>query len=237
MGILDVIRRDRTTTDTARSALREARRPGSGPRDAITRLVEMFRDVGIDGKFRFRSAATIAQRADRGGRASPNRAVRRVVRKHRHGVTLGGFLTGLGGFVTLPVLLPLNVVEFYVQATRMVAAIAAVRGHDLQDDTIRARVLTTLLGEEAGDVLDHIGLSPIAGIATKQVTKRLPASQTSQVANAIGVRILRRFALRSFRIFGKAIPGLGALVGAWSDRRQLRKIAETAKREFPLLTA
>jgi hypothetical protein len=30
----------------------------------------------------------------------------------------------VGGFITLPVALPVNVLEFYVQATRMVGAIA-----------------------------------------------------------------------------------------------------------------
>lgn len=235
MGILDVLRRDRKTTDTARSALREARGPGTGSNDAITRLVGTIRDIGIDGRLTYRSAREIALRADRGGRNARKRAERRIVRRHRRGVTVGGFTTGLGGFLTLAILLPLNVVEFYVQSTRMVAAIAATRGHDVSDDEVRARVLTTLLGEESGDVLDHLGLTPIAGVATKQVAKRLPAPQISQVANAIGVRILRRFALRSFRIFGKAIPGLGGVIGAWSDRRQLRKIAATARREFPVL--
>ena len=38
-----------------------------------------------------------------------------------------GFVTGLGGFVTLPIALPANVAGFYIVATRMAGAIAAVR--------------------------------------------------------------------------------------------------------------
>lgn len=233
MGILDVIRRDKTT-DTARSALREVRQPETES-GAVTRLVGMFRDVGIDGKFTYASAEAVAHRAQRGRRTTSEKAIKRVVRRHRRGVTLGGFATGFGGFVTLPIMLPLNVVEFYIQATRMVGATAAIRGYDLEDDEVRARVLTALLGEESGDVLDHVGLGPVTGFATRQVAKRLPAPQMSQIANAIGVRMLRKFGLRSFRLFGKAIPGLGAVIGAISDRRQLRRIAEAAQRDFPAI--
>ena len=40
----------------------------------------------------------------------------------------GGFITGVGGLWAMPLALPVNVVEFYVQAARMVSAIATLRG-------------------------------------------------------------------------------------------------------------
>src|SRR5699024_2897535 len=107
MGIFALLRRD----DEAE---------GGG---ALLRLVESFRDIGLDGRLAYSSARQAARRAQRGrGRRRPAVAVRRLVRRHRRGVTLAGFLTGLGGIFTLPVLLPTNVFEFYVQTTRMVGA-------------------------------------------------------------------------------------------------------------------
>ena len=41
------------------------------------------------------------------------------------------------------------------------------------------------------------------------------------------------FGLRSARLFGKAIPGLGGVLGALSDRKQLNRIAEAARKGFP----
>ena len=146
---------------------------------------------------------------------------------------MGGFVTGLGGFVTLPLLLPTNVVEFYVQATRMVGAIAAVRGYDLENEEVRVRVLATLLGEESGDVLRSLGLGPVAGAAVRGVAGRLPDSPHSAIVQAVGGRVIRRFGLRSARLFGKAIPGLGGVLGAISDRRQLNRIAAAARTGFP----
>lgn len=235
MGILGLIRRDEAARHTAADALREARRGGeAGGGGALQRLVGSFRDIGLDGKLTFSSATAVARRARRGrGRRHPEKAVGRIVRRHRRGVTSAGFLTGLGGIFTLPVLLPTNVVEFYTQATRMAGAIAVIRGYDLQDGEVRTRVLTTLMGEESGDLLSNIGLGPLGGVAGRGLAKRLPPSTERAVAEAIGGRILRQFGLRSVRLFGKAIPGLGGVLGALSDRRQLKKIAAAARQAFP----
>lgn len=231
MGIRSTLRRI-GAPETTRSAMRDAR-DGQADGGAVARLVEMLRDVGIDGRFRFASAESIAARASRHGRRTPDRAVRRIIRKHRRGATAGGFVTGLGGFVTLPLMLPLNIAEFYVQATRMVAAIAAVRGYDLSETEVRTRVLAALVGEESGELLDNLGFGPVRSFATKQVAKRVQMPAMDEVTSAIGVRILQRFGLKSVRLFGKAIPLLGAVVGAWLDRRQIRAIARAAKRDFP----
>ena len=235
MGLLGLLRQDRSTREITRDAVREARRKaaterGSGP---LQKMVESFRDIGLDGKATFASASTAARRASKKGRRREEKAIARIIRSHRRGVTAGGFLSGLGGFVTLPVLLPLNVFEFYVQATRMVGAIASVRGYDLSDDEIRTRVLACLVGEESQDVLANVGLGPVAGAASRRLGKRLRGAQMSSVTSAIGARVLKRFGLRSVRLFGKAVPGLGAVIGAVSDRRQLSRIAESALEEFP----
>ncbi len=235
MGLFSMLRRDESARSTAREAMKEARRGDQAPSGgALEKIVTMIRDLGLDGKLAYSSAADIAQHARRGrGKRRPEVAVRRIVRRHRWGVTAGGFVTGLGGFLTLPILLPTNVLEFYVQATRMVGAIAAVRGYDLEDEEVRVRVLAALLGEESGDVLKNVGLGPVAGAAARGVARSLPVSPQSQVAGAIGGRLLRRFGLRSARLFGKAIPGLGAVLGAVTDRAQLNRIAKSARRSFP----
>lgn len=236
MGIFGMLRRDDTARSTARDAMREARteKAETSANGAVQRMIDTVRDIGLDGKLTYSSAAEVARKAQRGrARKRPEKAVRRIVRSHRRGVTVGGFLTGLGGMITLPVLLPTNVMEFYIQATRMVGAIAAVRGYDLEDEEVRVRVLAALLGEESGDVLRNIGLGPVAGAAARGVAGRLPESPTSAVVSAVGGRLIRRFGLRSARLFGKAIPGLGGVLGALSDRKQLGRIAEAAKKGFP----
>ncbi len=239
MGLFGLLRKDDSATRVTRKAMREVRSGAvesdeqNGVESALQSMVEAFREIGLNGKLKYSSADEIARRATKRFPKNHKKAIRRVVRQHRRGVTAAGFLTGLGGLFTLPFLLPANIFEFYVQATRMVGAIAVIRGYDLDDEEIRSRVLAALVGEESEDVLASIGLGPITGAATRQIAKRVPFSPSSAVARALGGRMLRRFGLRSVRLFGKAIPGLGGLIGAWADRRMLKKIARTAKDGFP----
>lgn len=233
MGIRRIMSRDEAAQKSTRSALK-AMRHGDDDRGALTRTVEIIRDIGLDGKLTYSSAAVVAERARRGrGRRRPAVAVRRIVRSHRRGVTAGGFATGLGGFITLPLLLPTNVLEFYVQATRMVGAIAVVRGYDIDDPEIRTRVLACLTGEGTQELLKGLGLGPVAGAAARAAAGRMRRTPQSEVAAAIASRAISRFGMRSVRLFGKAIPGLGAVIGAFSDRRQLSRILDAALAQFP----
>lgn len=230
MGLFDMFRRKEVSL--TRSALDEANSEG-GNDDAVTQLILRLTSVGIDGAGPFTGAVKLSDQALKRESGNVDDAVKRVVGQHLRGGAAGGFVTSLGGFVTMVAALPANVFEFYVQATRMVGAIAAVRGYDLEDEEVRTRVLAALVGEESDDILASVGLGPVAGAATRQITKRLPASPSTAVARAIGGRVVRRFGLRSTRLFGKAIPGLGGVIGAWGDRRALEKIADTALKDFP----
>src|SRR5690606_29969842 len=144
-------------------AMKEARSGEATDGGAVQRLIDAIRDIGLDGKLTYSSAQEIARKAQRGrARKHPEKAVRRIIRPHRRGVTAGGFLTGLGGVITLPILLPTNVMELTVQAARLVGAIAADRGYDDADAAVRGRVLAALLAEEAADVLGTVGVGPDA---------------------------------------------------------------------------
>ena len=66
----------------------------------------------------------------------------------------------------MPIALPANVLEFYVQATRMVGAIATLRGYDVQDPRIRTAVLLTLVGSKSDDVLKKAGMATGGGRVT-----------------------------------------------------------------------
>ena len=125
MGLIDLLRPSRESERTA-SAL-EAARANAPDDSAIGRLVQVFMETGLDGRGPLRSATSIAEAARR-RTSDPEEGVERVVRLHVAGGAVGGFVTGLGGFVTMPVALPVNIAEFYIQATRMVGGIATLRG-------------------------------------------------------------------------------------------------------------
>ena len=59
-----------------------------------------------------------------------------------------GFLTNIGGLVTMPVAVPANIAGLALLQCRMVAGIAHLRGYDLEDKRTRNAILASLLGEE-----------------------------------------------------------------------------------------
>jgi hypothetical protein len=196
-----------------------------------TRLAEHLLDVGMDGRGPFSSARRVAQVA-MGEHHDTERAIDAIVRSHLRLAAVGGFVTGLGGFVVMPIALPANVLEFYLVATRMVAGIASTRGYDIGKPGLRSAVLLALVGADADDLLrkaGHIRTGPLANLAVQ----RLPGPVLLAVNKGVGFRLLTQFAKKSMEKFGRSVPLVGGLVGAGLDAYLLNRIAEHAREEFP----
>ncbi len=200
----------------------------SAVQDKASALVGRVLAIGVDGKAGFKSARTIAERA-----RGEDDAIAHVITRHSRLAGGAGFLTGLGGFITLPIALPANVVGFHVLATRMVAAIAELRGYDTKEPRIRTAVLLTLAGSEADKVLNKVGVSTSPGIGLGVLASRLPKSVLMVVNKAIGFRMLTGLSTKLLGRLGRAVPVLGGLVGGAVDMTMAKRIGEAAQREFP----
>jgi hypothetical protein len=198
----------------------------------VARLIQVLLDAGIDGLGPLKSARELADLALRDTRTTEG-AVKKMIRSHVVKGGVGGFVTSVGGFITMPIALPLNVVEFYVGATRMVAGIAALRGYDLDDPQVRSAVLLTLVGSEADEVLTKAGLTGKTGKVVGLVGQQLPPAALLMLNKAIGFRILRGVGEKAFARLGRAIPLAGGVVGGGVDVWMLKRIADHALGEFP----
>lgn len=198
---------------------------------AVTGLIENLLDTGIDGKGPFDSAQKVAD-VKRAEKPTAEDAVDAVVRQHFKMAAAGGFVTGLGGFITLPVALPVNVLEFYLVATRMVASIASLRGYDIKQPEIRSAVLLTLVGADAEDLLTKAGVRT-TGRLSNLAAQRLPGPALMVVNKAVGFRLLTTAGKKSLARLGKGVPVVGGVLGAGLDTYLLKRIADHAKHEFP----
>jgi EcsC protein family len=201
----------------------------------VARLVQVLLDAGIDGLGPLKSAKEMAEAA-RASSRSHDAAVAKVARNHVAKGGVGGFVTGVGGFLTMPIALPVNVVEFYIAATRMVAAIADIRGYDVDDPQVRTSVLLTLVGSDADDVLKKAGLTggtsgKMLGLASGQ----LPPAALLMLNKAIGFRILRGVGEKAFARLGRGVPLAGGVLGGGVDMWMMKRIADHAMHEFPPL--
>jgi hypothetical protein len=199
---------------------------------AVARMVQVLLDLGIDGAGPLRSSREVAEAASSSTR-SADAAVAKVARSHVTRGAIGGFVTSVGGFVTMPVALPVNVVEFYVLATRMVGAIATLRGYDVDDPHVRTAVLLTLVGSDADEVLAKAGLATGGGRVVSYAAKRLPPAGLLIVNKAIGFRLIRGVGEKAFAKLGRGVPLLGGFVGGGIDVWMMKRIADHAMGEFP----
>lgn len=201
--------------------------------DQANRFVHRLLDVGIDGRGPFDSAAEVSYRALRRTRGDTDKAVDRIVSSHLAMTGVSGFVTSLGGYFTMPVSLPANVAGFYVLATRMTAAIAAVRGHDLDDPRTRSAVLLCLVGADADDVLAKAGVGGRRGPLANLAAERLPGPALTILNKAIGFKILATAGRQTFARFGRGLPLVGGAVGGGLDVWLIHRVAVSARAEFP----
>src|ERR1035437_9560835 len=143
--------------------------PMAGP---ATPMIERLMDVGIDGRGPFRSAQSVADFALAEHR-EVEPAIDAMVRSHLRLAAANGFVTGLGGFVAIPIALPANILGFYLVTTRLVAVIASSRGHDIGQPEVRSAILLALVGADADDLLAKASEAG-AGKLVNLVAQRLP---------------------------------------------------------------
>lgn len=192
----------------------------------VTRLV----DAGIDGVGPLDPAADAAEAA-RAAAGSTEAAIDQLVSTHLKLAAAGGFVTGLGGFVTLPVALPANVVGFYGIATRLVAGIAHLRGYDVTQPEVRTAVLLTLVGADSHSILAKGGISPVGRISDLAL-QRLPGPALMVINKGIGFNLLSQLGKKGLSRLGRGVPLAGGVIGGGLDYWLLRKIAQNARAEF-----
>ncbi len=223
----------RSAIDTAKDSPRDEGALGN----QATRLVQTMLDLGIDGKGPFDSAATVADKALASSGGDVEKAVASVVRAHLRLGGASGFVTSLGGFITWPVALPANVLGFYLLATRMTAAVARLRGHDIATEQIRTAVLLTLVGADADDLLRKAGMVAPGGRMVNLAAQRLPGPALMVVNKGVGFRLLATVGKGTLSKVGRFVPVVGGVVGAGLDAWMLNRVADNARREFPRAAA
>ena len=69
-----------------------------------------------------------------------------------------GFVSGLGGIITMPVAIPASIATVIYVQIRMITAIAIMGGYDVKDDRVKALVYSCLAGNAAKDILKGTGI-------------------------------------------------------------------------------
>jgi len=199
---------------------------------ALARPVQLLLAVGIDGHGPLTSAFELAEAARTRSRTIEE-AVSQVARTTVIRGSAVGFVTGLGGYSRAPLAAPVNVVEFYVQAARMVGAIAILRGHDIGQTQVRKAVLQTLVATQTDSVLVKAVSTSRGGAVPRKLLGFLPSGALLVATKMIGFRVLRAMISNLFGYLGRGVPLIGGLAVAFTDGWMMARIAEQARIDFP----
>lgn len=158
-------------------------------------------------------------------------AANSLIRWQNTKAATSGFLTGLGGLITLPVMLPANITSVMYVQLRMIAAIAYLGGHDPREDQVKTFVYVCLTGNAAKDIIKDTGIVIAQKLAISSI-RNISGATLTKINQAVGFRLLTKFGSKGAINLGKAVPLLGGIVGATFDSVTTNTVGNIARDLF-----
>ena len=142
-----------------------------------------------------------------------------------------GFLSGLGGVITMLVAIPANIASVMYVQIRMIAAVAHLGGHDIRNDQVRTLCYTCMCGKAAGDVVKNTGIS-LGTKLTEQAIKKVAGKTLKNINKKVGFRLVTKFGEKGIINLGKMVPIAGGVVGGTFDAASTSVIGKIARTTF-----
>jgi hypothetical protein len=143
-----------------------------------------------------------------------------------------GFVTGLGGFATMPVTLPANLTSVMFIQFRMIAAIAIMGGLNPHNDRVRTLAFACLVGDAViTETMRQVGVQ-IGRKLTQAAIERVSEELLRTINQAVGFRLIAKFGRTGVVNLGKAAPIIGGLVGGIVDGASTRAVGKLSKMAF-----
>ena len=195
-------------------------------------FVHQALDKAIKGVGPLDGAALAAEKQLEEQQGDSDKAIHEVIENNVRLAGAQGFVTNLGGLVTMTVTVPANISGLALIQARMVAGIAHLRGYDLADKRVRNAVLASMLGEER--VLGLIRRKKLPGTPMALATAPVHDPNLDTImANEVASELLTRIAgKRLATTVGRKVPVVGGLVGAGTDAFATWQIGRYVDREL-----
>lgn len=160
------------------------------------------------------------------------KAIEKFVMNQKLKCSSTGFVTGLGGLLTLPLTLPADLVSSLYMELRMIAGIAYIQGYDLKDDAVKTAMYLCLVGNAAGDVIKQAGIKISGQYALKKLLPKLSRDVIVKINKAVGFRLVTKAGTKGVFNLTKMVPVIGGVVGAAFNWYEVAFYAKVAKRMF-----
>lgn len=145
--------------------------------------------------------------------------------------TTSGFLTGFGGFITLPVTIPANVGSVIYVQMRMIACTAYMAGYDLNSDQTQTFIYACLAGVSLNGLIKPAAIKVGTKLAKTGIQK-IPGKVLTKINQKVGFRLITKFGEKGVINLGKLLPVVGSFVGGLMDLAETKTISKRAYKWF-----
>lgn len=145
--------------------------------------------------------------------------------------TTSGFLTNIGGLMTLPVAIPANISSVLYIQMRMIATLAYMGGLDPHSDEVQTLCYVALTGKGASDILKQAGVK-LGTKTTNNMVAKISGATLTRINQKVGTRFITKFGEKGIINLGKGVPVVGGFIGGTFDYVTTKIIARTAKSMF-----
>lgn len=192
----------------------------------MTNILNNIYDSAING----RAVELANEYIDRYGRTEL--AIDKLVSSQRRKSTATGFVTGLGGLVSIPVTLPADLYSSLVIQVNMIVAIAVIRGYDVHSEEVKTLVFLCIVGNSIGDVLKQAGIKAVTDYTAKTIIPKLTMIVSQRIAAKVGSRLVVKASTKGLSSAAKMIPFLGGLIGGAYNYAEVSTYANIARERF-----
>lgn len=202
--------------------------------EQVQTLLDACYQAALDGIPKVSSSVDTLVDEYRGKSETTAEAARRLISNQLIKCSTSGFLSGVGGALTLPVTVAAvsaNIGSVIYMQMRMVAALAQMGGYDIHSDQVQTMVYVCLTGKAMSDILKSAGIKTSERLAVN-VIKKLPGSVCTAINRRVGMRFVTKFGEKGVVNLGKMVPVVGGVVGGGFDFATTKMIGDNAYRMF-----
>ena len=199
--------------------------------EQIASALDWAYEKSVNGVAGLDSAEELADTYRKGNNDSVYDQANSLIRWQNTKAATSGFVTGLGGVITLPVAMPANIVSVLYLQIRMIAAIAHIGGYDLKDDRVKAMVYSCLVANSAKEVLKDMGVAVGNKVAMNAV-KSISGKTLQEINKRVGFTLFTKFGEKGVINLSKAVPILGGLIGGSFDAFTTNVVGNVARDTF-----
>ncbi|MDD2528555.1 MAG: EcsC family protein [Lentimicrobiaceae bacterium] len=158
-------------------------------------------------------------------------AAKALIRRQNLKAGSSGFITGLGGAISMPITIPLNLASAMYIQIRMIAAIAIIGGYDLRDQKVKSLIFVCLAGNFAKDLIKEAGIAAGTRITSKLISN-ISEDTLKSISKKTGIVLATKSGKKGMVNLSKVVPIAGGLIAASIDALATNLVGKIAIRTF-----